>query len=695
MIGNEELETLKSSAKRKLETTTSFVGYYKKSASSEVYAAAAVVAEQSIFNACAAVVQTSHSRRLTSGEFSFKLGVPSTHYEFFEFNCPSSLVLENVPEGFVIESNGEMFAEASPPSWGLDRVDQEDLPLSGTELFRSHTGVGVTVYVIDTGILATHNEFGGRAQYGGDFVNEGFLEDRNGHGTHCSGTATGTNYGIAKDATVIGVKVLSKTGSGSYKAVADGINWAVSNASGVSSVLSLSLGGGRSEVVEIAIREALSANHIVVVAAGNNNADACSSSPSLLGGDAENMGVITVMSSTSNDELSSFSNWGPCTDIIAPGSAIKSSWASSNSAYNTISGTSMATPHVAGVAAVLLEKHNFDKELAQTELLALRVASKISGNFNGGPNGLLQVPTYTGQPTLPTQKPTFPPTPEPAKLCVGVACSYNIALSKFGPEWGPWTVGEWVVAPTDLCNSVAANSFAGKIVFVDRNKCYFHLKVVNAQKAGAVAVVIVNTKGSSLIAPNYYYADETTVPSLMVPYIDGNNMKDQPIQDLLTYGTGTLAPTGPTTSSPSASPTMPTRSPTTASPTNRPTTDFPTTRPTTFRPTRSPITLRPSKAPTAYPTKRPVSTKSPITSRPTRTPTLYPTRRPTPQPTSRPTDFEPATTKQRFEFFYCRRLRNSRRCQKRSDICAWNKQNGVALNPAFPQNRCLPLFLTL
>ena len=621
--------------------------------------------------ACESATLGQHKRMLLEGEHTFSILADRT---FFSFKCPSLGVVDMFPPGIVVEPNGIMTTQAAPPSWGLDRIDQEDLPLNREAIKRSHTGLGVLVYVIDTGLNSLHREFTGRAVLGGDFVNEDDMNDMNGHGTHCSGVATGTTYGIAIDATIIGVKVLNAGGSGSYDNVIKGINWAISNASGVSSVFSLSLGGGKSSTVDAAVRRASDQGHIVVVAAGNDNKDACGYSPAGTGGTAESGGVISVMSSTSTDSLSSFSNWGTCTDIIAPGSSITSAWKSTVGGSNTISGTSMATPHVAGVAALLLEKHNFNKELAQTELLALRVASKISGNFHDGPNGLLQVPTYTGQPTLPTQKPTFPPTLEPAKLCAGSQCTFDVALSKFGPAWPSLLTGVGAIVPSLLCNGEATGSINGKIALVSRGDCPFYDKVINAGKAGAIGVVFINTATQSLIQPNYYYEDKTLIPSMMIPYSAGQTLRTLWTSETVGYGQfQTFAPTPPTTAQPS------TLRPTTSIPTGRPSTGYPSTKPTTGRPTKSP---------TQFPTSRP------STARPSKSPTRFPTSRPT---TARPTPFVPETVEQADEFLFCSRL-NFNNCKKQAEKCRYNKskvrRRWVVVNAAFPANKCLPLFLT-
>jgi len=300
-------------------------------------------------------------------------------------SLPTILSMEGVtdisPEKFVYAAQG-------PESWGLDRIDQQDLPLNNLPFNSTHTGKGVTVYILDTGVRGTHQEFASRVQTGTSFVaGEGADFDGNGHGTHCAGIATGTTYGAAKEATVIGVKVLSSSGSGTLSGVIEGIEWATNHAKSVGNmgVISMSLGGGRDSSTNAAVEAAAEEGMLVVVAAGNDNRNACFSSPASAGGK-----VVTVGSTTISDERSWFSNYGTCVDIFAPGSDIISSWKDSDTSTNTISGTSMATPFVAGVAATLLEKHNFDADAARAELLTITASSKLSDVGTGSPNKLLQ-----------------------------------------------------------------------------------------------------------------------------------------------------------------------------------------------------------------------------------------------------------------------------------------------------------------
>ena len=238
-------------------------------------------------------------------------------------------------------------------TWGIDRVDQRALPLSTTYSYTS-TGSGVTAYIIDTGIRFTHSEFGGRAASGYDAVDGGTADDCNGHGTHVAGTVGGATYGIAKAVTLVAVRVLNCSGSGTWSGVIGGIDWvAGDHQSGASAVANMSLGGGANTSVDDAVRRMIGDGVATAIAAGNGNQggraqDACKYSPARV---AE---AITVGATDQTDTKTSWSNYGNCVDWFAPGLNITSAWYSSNTATRTISGTSMATPHTAGVAALYL-----------------------------------------------------------------------------------------------------------------------------------------------------------------------------------------------------------------------------------------------------------------------------------------------------------------------------------------------------
>ncbi|WP_406672520.1 S8 family serine peptidase [Natronospira sp.] len=266
-------------------------------------------------------------------------------------------------------------------TWGLDRIDQRDLPLDNQYVYDAD-GSGVEVYIIDTGINTSHQDFGGRVAGGVNTVDNDGIGDCNGHGTHVASSAAGSTYGVAKNADLYSVRVFGCSGGTTTQAILDGIDWAVSNMSGPA-VANLSLGGGASQALDNAVNNGASAGMTMVVAAGNENQNACNVSP------ARADQAFTVGSTTSNDSRSNFSNWGSCVDIFAPGSDITAAWHTSNSATNTISGTSMAAPHVAGVAALYLgENPSASPAQVESALVGEATEGRISG-VNGSPNLLL------------------------------------------------------------------------------------------------------------------------------------------------------------------------------------------------------------------------------------------------------------------------------------------------------------------
>ena len=287
------------------------------------------------------------------------------------------------PDVQYVEQSQEYSIETTQTgaTWGLDRIDQHDLPLSTTYTYNS-TGTGVTAYIIDTGIRTTHNEFGGRASFGPNYAN-GPNDDCNGHGTHVAGTVGGAMYGVAKNVKLVAVKVLNCAGSGSTSGVISGINWVAANAK-KPAVANMSLGGGASTAIDNAVNNAVGTGVTFAVAAGNSNANACNYSPARAGS------AITVGATTSTDARASYSNFGTCLDIFAPGSGITSAWKSSNTATNTISGTSMATPHVTGVAALYLQLFPGASPGTVTGALTSAATSgKVTSPGSGSPNRLL------------------------------------------------------------------------------------------------------------------------------------------------------------------------------------------------------------------------------------------------------------------------------------------------------------------
>ncbi|MFJ2472287.1 S8 family peptidase [Streptomyces sp. NPDC087659] len=274
----------------------------------------------------------------------------------------------------------------NPPSWGLDRVDQADTAGDSKYTYPDGAGEGVTAYVIDTGVRVTHKDFEGRASHGFDAIdNDETAGDGNGHGTHVAGTIAGASHGVAKKAKIVAVRVLDDSGSGTTEQVVAGIDWVTKNHQGPS-VANMSLGGGADPALDEAVQKAIAAGVTFGVAAGNESSDAGQGSPSRV------KEAITVASSTKDDKQSDFSNFGSVVDIYAPGSDVTSAWNDSDEGTKTISGTSMATPHVVGAAAVYLAGHkDATPDQVAKALTDGATPDKIGNPSEGTPNKLLKV----------------------------------------------------------------------------------------------------------------------------------------------------------------------------------------------------------------------------------------------------------------------------------------------------------------
>ncbi len=306
----------------------------------------------------------------------------------FAITLPDRAVeaLRNNPHVDYIEADSVVSIDTTQTgaTWGIDRIDQRALPLSTTYTY-NYTGAGVTAYIIDTGILITHSEFGTRATYGYDAV-DGSLPaaDCNGHGTHVAGTVGGSTYGVAKGVNLVAVRVLDCAGSGTTTGVIAGIDWVTSNHTTGAAVANMSLGGSASTALDTAVKNSIADGVVYAVAAGNNNRKACNYSP------ARVPEAITVGATTNTDARASYSNYGTCLDIFAPGSSITSSWYTSTTATNTISGTSMATPHVAGAAALYKQANPSATPQQVRDALVNNATSNVVINPGvGSPNKLL------------------------------------------------------------------------------------------------------------------------------------------------------------------------------------------------------------------------------------------------------------------------------------------------------------------
>lgn len=289
------------------------------------------------------------------------------------------------PNVLSVENDTVMKIDAttqSNPDWGLDRIDQKTLPLNSAYSYLQ-TGSGTTAYIVDTGILSTHQQFSGRVLSGYTAISDGNgTTDCNGHGTHVAGTVGGSTYGVAKNVSLVPIRILGCDGSGASSNVIAGLDWILKNGK-KPAVVNMSLGGGASTSLDSAVENLFNNGYVMVVAAGNSNTDACSSSP------ARVSKAITVAATDNTDTRASYSNYGSCVDIFAPGSQINSSWIGSNTATKVLNGTSMAAPHTAGIAAQMLQSTpSATPQTISTNLLN-QASSNVVKNPSGSPNRLL------------------------------------------------------------------------------------------------------------------------------------------------------------------------------------------------------------------------------------------------------------------------------------------------------------------
>ena len=376
-----------------------------------------------------------------------------------ELNQGQLNALQHHPGVAYIEQDQEVQLSTTQTgaTWGLDRIDQRARPTDGNYTY-TPTGAGVRAYIIDTGILTSHSNFGGRASGGYTAINDGRgTTDCNGHGTHVAGTVGSTTYGVAKGVSLIAVRVLDCAGSGTNSGVIAGMDW-VANNRVLPAVANMSLGGGASTATDDAVNRMHNAGVTVVVAAGNENQNACNVSP------ARAANAITVGSTTSTDARSSFSNYGSCVDIFAPGSSITSTW--SNGGTNTISGTSMASPHVAGVAALYLQGAPSATPATVTNaIISTATTGVVTSAGTGSPNRLLYSLLSGGGTTPP------PPTsitytgslsgtgansyqPSTSGYTVSVSGAHTATLSGTGSDFDlylqKWNGSSWATVASSL-----------------------------------------------------------------------------------------------------------------------------------------------------------------------------------------------------------------------------------------------------
>jgi serine protease len=344
-------------------------------------------------------------------------------------------------------------------TWGLDRIDQRDRPLDGSYTFNT-VAANVNVYVIDTGVRRTHFEFGGRVSSTGftSIADGNGTNDCNGHGTHVAGTIGGATYGVAKGATIFPVRVLSCSGSGSTSGVIAGVDWVTANRV-LPAVANMSLGGGASTALDDAVRNSVAAGVTYAIAAGNSNANACNFSP------ARVSVALTVGSSTSSDARSSFSNFGTCVDLFAPGSSITSSWHTNDNATNTISGTSMASPHVAGVAALYLaDNPGASPATVHTAVVNNTTPGRLTSVGSGSPNRLLYSLFGGGGVDA-------PPVASFTSSCAGLTCTFDASASTddVGVAGYSWDFGDGNGATGVVVQHTYAssNTFAVRLTVTD------------------------------------------------------------------------------------------------------------------------------------------------------------------------------------------------------------------------------------
>ena len=385
-----------------------------------------------------------------------------------EMNEKQVVAMSRDPRIKYIEEDTPMSIDQTTQSnatWGLDRVDQRDLPLNGNYVYDG-TGTGVFAYIVDTGIRASHNDFGGRVVTGYTAINDGRgTDDCNGHGTHVAGTTGGSTWGVAKGVTLVPVRVLDCRGSGTTSGVIAGVDYVTNQKNANPNrlmVANMSLGGGANSSLDTAVNNSVATGVTFVVAAGNSNANACNYSP------ARAASAITVGATTSTDARASYSNFGSCLDIFAPGSSITSAWYLSNTSTNTISGTSMASPHVAGVAALYLAANPASSPSQVTSAITTNATgNKVTSAGSGSPNLLLYSRFGGGAEPTPSPSPTVSPepTPEPtpSSISLSVVMTKQQGVNRANLSWSGATASADVYRNGTILATVTATSYVDNL----------------------------------------------------------------------------------------------------------------------------------------------------------------------------------------------------------------------------------------
>jgi subtilisin family serine protease len=411
----------------------------------------------------------------------------------FAATLPAAAVnaLRNNPNVAYIEQDQPVYLmQTTQPyaTWGIDRVDQRDLPLSGSYTYNS-TGAGVTAYIIDTGIETSHWEFGGRASVGADYVGDGYNgQDCNGHGTHVAGTLGGANYGVAKSAGLVSVRVFGCSGGSQWSTIIAAIDW-VRYYHVKPAVVNMSLSGGAMQSVDDATQNLINAGVTVAVAAGNNGQNACNYSP------ARASAALTVGASNSSDAQAWFSNWGSCVDLYAPGEQVTSAWLYGGT--NTINGTSMATPHVAGAAALYLQGNPTASPATVGSAIVSNASQyKLYSLGAGSPNLLLY--TLSGG--------TPPPPPPPPSMTASISGDSYL----YGISTGYWNAsvsggnGTYTYQWQFSTNGSTWSNVGTNSSYYSRN--------VNNYAPSFYLRVIVTSGGASVTSPSFYVYHEPGEP---------------------------------------------------------------------------------------------------------------------------------------------------------------------------------------
>ena len=461
-------------------------------------------------------------------------------YCIFRFQCDFELVTSGALEidnDDIVSIEKDQRIIIQNYNWGLDRIDQTNLPLNGNQFTTAQTGSGVNIYIVDTGIDLDHEQFENRAFGAIDVIQESGDEydDYNGHGTHCAGIAAGKDVGVAKDATIFSVKALSRSGSGSFFNAAAAVKSIIQrqkhNYAEQPCVISMSFGGpsgdgkyGETAMTQV-VEEVASIGHIAVVAAGNDNDNACKYTPA----NAKGRNVITVGATNVNDKRAWFSNYGKCVNMWAPGVDIFSSWKFGG--YNTISGTSMATPMVAGVAATLLEKNNMNSKLAVDELYKLSIDKNNKLFLQSSRSG-------TPSPSLPPTKPLGEP-----KIFVSDFSINNFEFATFSQlVYSGNTISGSIVYVNDACEfikkstSVIESSVKNKFVIYKRGgPCRFYDVSSKLTQGNAIAVLIINNVKNGITTP-IGSGPIVTVPTAMISKNNGELILKKYLKDIVYWG---------------------------------------------------------------------------------------------------------------------------------------------------------------